>query len=1088
MQKLVSMAWLLMSPAASLENFAAPTVTGILRFPTVNKTQVAFVYAGDIWIVSRNGGTASRLTNLPGPENNPRFSPDGLVVAFTGTYNGVYTIPVAGGQANRVTHNSGTTTVCSWTPDGRVLFMTDGFSHIFDGDGQARVRQLFTIGVNGGLPQKLPVPYGANGAISADGEWLAYTPYAEGLTEKRKHYFGGFAPDIWLFNLRDHQSRQITDWKGADTSPMWWRATVYYLSDGGAEARMNIWAYDTRTGARRQVTHFKDFDVKWPSIGPGANDQGEIVFNYGTDLYLLDLASDKSRKVEVRLPKDLAPETFSVDASKFIVNWKVSAEGDRAVVEARGDIWTVAPEGAKRRLTTNSGAAERDPSFSPDGRWIAFFSDASGEYELYVVSADGSSAPRQVTRIGPGFRYRPLWSPDSRHIAFHDNFGSIYLHTIESGGTKQIDRDPLVSRPQISWSPNSRWIAYARGAQGSPRYTAIWLYSLEEKKTHQVTSGSFNDSWPVFDREGDYLFFVSTRNFYPPTFDPVDYNNFIYPLPDAVLATPLRSDVGLPWAPVAHKAGEPGRIELQNFEYRAQPAVLNAPGRYSNLAVGADGQLVFTFTGRDGKTSIRLVNFKEGREAKTILEGFENFELSSNGKKLAVRQDNNVTLVDPVPNQKLERQIKIEDMKVEINSRTEGRQIFQDAWRLYRDNFYDEKMRGVDWPAVRARYAKLLDAVSRREDYYEVIGEMLGELGSSHLFVFPPADAQPSPEPERTGSLAVEFEIDRGAYRIAKIYDSAANDPYIRHFLRRSGVDVNEGEYLLAVNGAALDTKQDPWVAFKGLAGKTATLTISSKPALDQAARQVSVIVRDRSYEVLLRNVSWVEANRAYVERKTNGKAGYIYLADTHDWGSKEFTRQLNFQLDKQALIIDARWNEGGHVPFHILEVLGRQRYLYFRSYRRPMGGRTPDFLHEGPLALLTNGVAYSGGDELAELFRRRGLGKIIGTRTMGGMVGAGGLDIRFVDGGSSLVPIVGFYDDTGKWVVEGYGVEPDIKVIDDPALMLGGADPQLDKAIETMLEELKGSRTIPRVVAPSTADKGHGLTGGDNVGERRFE
>ena len=1061
MRKLVFMASLLFFTASSPENFVALGNAGILRFPAANKTNIVFVYAGDLWIIARNGGAATRLTNSPGTKSYPRFSPDGQRIAFTGAYNGVYTIPVAGGQANRLTHNPGNTTVCSWTPDGRVLFMTDSFNNIFDGDGQARVRQLFTVGANGGLPQKLPVPYGANGAINADGEWLAYTPYAEGLTEKRKHYFGGFAPDIWLFNLRDHRARQITDWKGADTSPMWFGTTVYYLSDGGAEARMNIWSYDTKTNTRRQVTHFTDFDIKWPSIGPGANGQGEIVFNYGTDLYLLDLANNKSRKVEVSLPRDLAPETLSVDAGKFVVNWNMSAEGERAVVEARGDVWTVAADGAKRRLTSNSSAAERDPSWSPNGRWIAFFSDASGEYELYVVAADDSAAPRQLTHIGAGFRYRPVWSPDSRHVAFYDSSGSIYLHTIESGETKKIDRDPLVSKPQMSWSPNSRWLAYARGAEGSLRYTAIWLYSLDDKRTHQVTSGSFNDSWPVFDRAGDYLFFVSTRNFNPPTFDPVDYNNFIYPGPDVVLVTPLRSDVGLPWSPAAQKAGEFGRVELQNFEYRAQAAVRDQ-GRYSNLAVGSDGQLIFSFTGRDGKTSIRLVNFKEGREVKTILEGFQDFQLSSDGKKLALRQDNNLMLVDPIPNQKPTPRIKFENMKVAINSRAEALQIFQDAWRLYRDNFYDVKMRGVDWPAMRIKYTRLLDACARREDFYEVIGEMLGELGSSHLFLFPPADEQP--EPEQTGTIGVEFEIDRGAYRVAKIFDGAANDPFLRNYLRRGAANVKEGEYLLAVNGTALDTKQDPWLAFKGLAGKTATLTISSKPALDQAARQVTVLTGSWSIETVFRNSSWVEANRAYVERRTNGKVGYIYLANTHDWGSKEFTRQLNFQLDKQALIIDGRWNEGGHLPLHIIEVLGRQRYLYHYFFNRSAGGRTPDFLHEGPLCLLTNGVAYSGGDELAYFFRKRGLGKIIGTRTMGGMIGAGGLDIRFVDGGWSLVPIVGFYDETGKWVIEGYGVEPDIKVIDDPAQMLDGADPQLDKAIETMLKALKGPKTIPRV------------------------
>jgi tricorn protease len=1027
---------------------------GILRFPNVSKTSIVFVYAGDLWTVPKTGGAASRLTNSPGAKNNPRFSPDGQTIAFTGTYNGIYTIPSSGGQANRITHNAGTTTFCSWTPDGRLLFMTDAFSHVFDGDGQARVRQLFTVAAGGGLPQKMPLPYGANGMVGPDGEWLAYTPYAEGLTEKRKHYFGGFAPDIWLFNLRNHQARQITDWKGADTAPMWHGATVYYLSDGGPEARMNIWSYDTKTGSRRQVTHFTDFDIKWPSIGPGTNGHGEIVFNYGTDLYLLDLANGKSRKVEVTLPAELAPAILPVDASKFIANWNVSAEGDRAVVEARGDIWTVGQDGAKRRLTSTSSAAERDPNWSPDGRWVSFFSDATGEYELYVAAADGSAAPRQLTHIGAGFRYSPVWSPDSRHIAFYDGTGSIYLHTIESGETKKIDRDPLVRKPQMSWSFDSRWLAYARGADGSPRYTAIWLYSLSDNKTHQVTSGSFNDSWPAFDRAGDYLFFVSTRNFNPPAFDTVDYNNFIYPAPDVILVTPLRSDVGRPGSPEAKKPAESGRIELENFEYRSL-TVISAQGRYSNLAVASDGQLIFTST-RNGQTSIRITNFKEA--SKTVLDGFGDFKLAANGRKLVVRQDNNLALVDAAPNQKIEPQIKIESMNVEIDARAEARQIFHDAWRLYRDNFYDEKMRGVDWPAMRVKYAKLLDGCARREDFYEVIGEMLGELGSSHLFLVPPTGEQPARE--NTGVLGVDFQIDRGAYRINKIYDSAANDPFLRNYLRRGAANVKEGEYLLAVNGTALDTKQDPWVAFKGLAGKTATLTISSKPILDPTARQVAVPLWGG--EDVLRNASWVVANRAYVERRSKGKVGYIYLANTYDWGSQEFTRQLNFQLDKQALIIDGRWNEGGHLPLHIIEVLARRLYSYHYEFRRRAGGgRTPDYIHEGPKCLLINGVAYSGGDELPFFFRKRGLGKIIGTRTLGGMIGAGALNIQFVDGGWSLVPIVGFYDETGKWAVEGHGVEPDIKVIDDPSKMLNGADPQLEAAIELMLREL-GNAKVP--------------------------
>jgi tricorn protease len=1039
---------------------------GLVRFPDVSKTQIVFVYAGDLWLVPRAGGDAARLTNQPGTKSYPRFSPDGQTIAFTGGlvrfpdhYNAIYTIPVAGGTPNRITHHPGTTTLCSWTPDGQLLFMTDGFSHIFDNDDHARVRQLFTVSAAGGLPHKLPLPYGAHGAISPDGRWLAYTFYAESDTEARKHYFGGFAPDIWLFHLQTHQAKRITNWKGTDTHPMWHDDTVYYVSDAGPEGRLNIWSYDTTTAQRRQLTDFKDFDVKWPSMGPGPNNQGEIAFVSGAGLHLLDLGTQVTRRVEVSLPSErLETRPISVDARKSITNWNLSPDGQQALLEAHGDIWTVRTDkGTARALTKSSGAAERDASWSPDGRRIAYFSDATGEYQLYILNADGNGAPKQLTHLDAGFRHRTVWSPDSRRIAFHDSTGSIYLHSVESGETSKIDRDPLVRSPHLSWSPDSRWLAYARGAEGSRRYTAIWLYDVEANQAHQVTGGFFNDLWPTFDSTGNYLFFVSERGLFAATFDTVDYNNYIYPSNHLLLVVPLRSDIGAPWIPTKDPAAQRENgltrgIELANFERRALPA-LRDRGTYGNLAAARDGQLLFSFTSPDGASAIKVLNLKDSREAKSILNDVTDFKVSADGKKLLVRRDKAFACLETVPNQKIEKELRLSGMTVEVDPGAERRQIFNEVWRLYRDCLYDEKMHGVDWPAVRVKYARLLDACGRREDVYEVIREMLGELSCSHMRFLPPDEKDPPPE--KTGMLGVDFTLENGAYRIAKIYDGAAFDPLSRSPLR-AGVSVSEGDYLLAVNHRALNTKQDPWSAFNGLAGKTGSLTVSKKPVIDQDAREVTVTFLE--YEYVVRQRAWVEANRAYVDRQSKGRVGYIYLADTFVYGSREFSRQFNGQMDKEALIIDGRWNEGGHVPLHVIEVLSRSWLMGAYEHRRGAGpSPLPDYIHRGPKCLLTNGVAISGGDGLAYLFRQRGIGKLLGTRTMGSMVGIGPATATFVDGGSTRVPLEGNVDEHGNWIVEGYGVEPDIEVTDNPALMTSGGDPQLDAAIKLLLGEIKG-------------------------------
>jgi tricorn protease len=1051
---------------------AASSEGRLLRDPAVGQTRIFFVYADEIWSVAKTGGTAARLTNTGGPKSDLRLSPDGQTIAYSGPQHAIYAIPVAGGSATRLTHNPGTNNVCDWTPDGRVLFMADAFVPRLDDDSEARVRQLFTVAPRGGLPQKLPVPYGAHGSISPDGQWLAYTFYAQGVVEANRRYAGGGAPDIWLLNLRDHRSRQITDWKGTDTFPMWHDKTVYYLSDNGAEGRLNIWSYDVGSGQRRQLTFFKDFDVKWPSIGTAANGHGEIALGNGLDLYLLDVTTKQLRRVHVTIPAGADEKrVVSVDASKFLANWQLSPDGRKSLLEARGDLWVVDnTSGGATNLTHSSASAERDPRWSPDGNWIAYFSDADGEYNLHISRADGSEQ-RQVTHLGDGFRYRPTWSPDSQRIAFYDSTGSIYVHTRSSGETKRIDQDPLMLTGEVSWSPDSKWLAYVRGASHSTLYSSIWLYSVAEDRSHEVTSGSASDRWPTFDGTGKYLYFVTNRNTRSVTFDAIDYNDFFFPSLEMLLVVPLRADVAAPWEAAADDKKEPSgeralKIDLDGFERRAWIA-LRDQGSYANLAIAGGERLLFTYWPvgtpgvNDGTPVVKELDFRKSRDPQDVLSGVDAFRLSADGSRILVKNEKGLYVIGASPRQKLDQPLKLAHMTVDVDIRAESEQIFNDAWRIYRDYFYDERMNGGDWPAQRAKYGRLAQQCVRREDVHELIRDMLGELGASHNSHVPPgAELQPNQD---VGMLAVDFELDRGAYRIAKIYEGAATDPFGRNPLTSSGVNVHEGDFLLAVNGVPIDVSKDPWAAFEGLSGKSATLTVSHEPFIDRSSRQVTVNLFDRWGAQVRRNRAWVEANRSYVSEKSAGKIGYVYVVNTSWHGSLEFTRQFLTELEKEALIIDTRWNMGGFLPQTMVDALAREPYGYSYVLRRGAGLQTvPQHVQQGPKCMLINGMNESGGDFIADYFRERRLGPLIGTTTAGAGLGFGGISIPYVDGATAKPPYVGYYHANGTLALEGRGVAPDITVIDDPALTWRGGDPQLDTAIQHLLTELEEHPPAP--------------------------
>jgi tricorn protease len=1031
----------------------------MLRYPDISATHIVFVYANDLWVAPREGGMAVPLASPPGQELNPKFSADGQTIAFVGNYDGnrdLYATPLAGGIPMRITHHPAGESLCDWTPDGKLLYATNGFAPL------SRQTQLLVVSPAGGLPNLCPVPYGTNGAISPDGRWLAYTPHSiDNRTWKR--YRGGMATDIWLFDLQTKQAQKITDWEGLDSLPMWHAQKVIYLSDAGPEHKLNLWQFDTQTGAREQLTTLSEFDVKWPSIGPGDQGQGEVIFQYGPWLVALDLATRATRNIYVSVPGAL--ETIrprQQDVSRNIAQWDISPSGKRAVVEARGDIWTLpASSGPARNLTRTSGVAERDPSWSPDGKWIAYFSDATGEYELYITQSDGKGETRQLTKDSKTYYYEPTWSPDSKHIAFIDKAGTIYLHTLEGSKTVPVDRNPFAERGRLSWSPNSAWIAYSK--TGDNRTMSIWLYEVAAGRAHQVTSGMFSDTWPVFSRDAKYLFFASNRSFNRAVYDDIG-TNFIYTETDMLLGVPLREGVANPWTPTSDEESFSGRpsppqpetsnnyIDLAGFEQRAF-AIPVASGSFTHLDTTPSGGLVYVrgaSRGAGGNSSIKYYDLRARSEA-TLLDNAGSFKMAADGRKLITRTSQGGLAMMSAATGQSPSNVPTSGMTALIDPRQEWQQLFTEAWRIQRDFFYDPYMHGVDWPAIRERYQRLLADCTAREDVSFVIGEMISELNVGHAYVRGDGDVE-SPPSVAVGMLGCDYELHEGAYRIVKIHEGAAWDVDARNPLRAPNANVKEGEYLLAVNGLPVDASKDPWAAFQNLSGKVTLLTISSKPKLDESAREVAVV--PLSSESTLRYRGWIERNRKFVEEKTGGQVGYIFVPDTQTNGQSELVRQFFGQRHKPALIIDERWNSGGQIPTRFIELLNRPVTNYW-ARRDGKDWTWPPDAHQGPKCMLINGLSGSGGDAFPAYFRQAGLGKLVGTRTWGGLVGISG-NPSLIDGGYISAPTFAFYEKDGTWGIEGHGVDPDVHVIDDPAQMQNGADPQLAAAIELMLQELQ--------------------------------
>ncbi|MFQ5742902.1 MAG: PDZ domain-containing protein [Acidobacteriota bacterium] len=1058
--------------------------TRLLSQPAVSREHIAFVYAGDLWSAGIDGSNVRRLTTHSGAESRPRFSPDGSTIAFSAQYDGntdVFIVAVDGGVPQRLTWHPGADVVQGFTPDGSaVLFTSPRAVHT------NRHTQLFTISVDGGMPEKLPIPHASKATLSPDGRMIAYTPLAERFNQW-KRYRGGTVTRIWLYDRSDHSVVQIPQPEGRcnDTDPMWFGGKVYFRSDRNGE--FNLFSYDPGTERLAQLTRHRDFPILNASAGGG-----RIIYEQAGYLHLFDPASDSAsgsgRKLTVGVAADLI-ETRAryVDGARYLRNAAISPSGARAVFEYRGEIITVpAEKGDHRNLTNSTGVHDRSPAWSANGRWIAYISDQGGEYRLHIASQDGKGEVRAFPLEGAGFYEDLRWSPDSKKIAYTDNAWSLYLLDVDSGAIKKVASEPTYG-PQktlrASWSPDSRWLAYTLNSR--TYFRRVYLYSLEEGRSHPVTDGLSDVSDPVFDAGGNYLYFLSStdagpvRQWFAMSNADVEVSRSIYL---AVLRKGVRSPLAKESDEEEVADEEPGEepLEESNAEHQGGQAeaegdelvtvnfdgldqrILALPveaGNYSGLRAGAAGQIYYRRSeggqpgpfGGAGSGSLRRFDL-EKREEETLMEKVGRFVLSADTQKALISTGGSWLIastagkIDPS-----EGKISTDGLEVRIDPQAEWRQIFHEAWRINRDFFYDPNMHGVDWEAMGEMYSAFLDDIATRADLNRVIQWMSSELSVGHHRVGG-GDTLLQAKSIPGGLLGADYEVESGRYRFAKVYGGLNWNPTLRSPLTEPGVDAAAGEYLLAVNGRELRPPENLYSRFENSAGKIVEITIGPSPD-GSGARTVEVVPIANEYA--LRNRDWVEGNLKKVDEATSGRVAYVYVPNTSTLGLIYFKRYFYPQAYKEAIIVDERYNGGGSVADYYIDTL-RRPYISHWAMRYGDDIKTPIASIQGPKVMIIDETAGSGGDLLPWMFRKLGLGPLIGKRTWGGLVGTLGFPV-LMDGGRITAPNLAIWTEDG-FVVENVGVPPDIEVEQYPAEIIAGRDPQLEKAIEVVMAELEAN------------------------------
>ena len=1076
----------------------AAAQTKLLRFPDIHGDRVVFSYAGDLWSASTDGGAATRLTAHPGLELFPRFSPDGSRIAFTGQYDGdeqVYVIPASGGVPRQLTWYPARgplaprwgydNQVYDWSPDGRaVLFRSLRYSTDLSDS------RLFLASADGGLPVPLPMPESGAGDLSPDGSRVVYSPlFRDFRTWKR--YEGGWAQELYIFDRETHVVERITSHRRADRDPMWIGDAIYFTSD--RDGTLNLYRYELASRETTQLTDSDTWDVRWP----GDDGVDRIVYELNGELQIYSLDAGTSSAIAITVPDDgLAKRPSRVAAAGLVEDWELSPKGERALFVARGDIFSAPIEnGPTRNLTRSSSAHDKWARWSPDGRRIAYVSDATGEDEIYLIAQDGSGDPEQLTSGGQAMRYAPAWSPDGGHLAFSDKDGKLYVLDVETKDLIDVADEARGTLRDYVWSPRGGYLAFSMTEP--TEFSSIWVWSLADRELHRITEDLFHEWNPAWDPDGDYLYYLSDRQF-APQLGSFEWN-YLVDRETGIYALALRKDVEHPLPPESDEvevtadddeadedAGDDTRtdaaedaagdgdsdgeeaiaIEFDGLSRR----VVRLPVTFDNYVglSGADDGVFFIragaqYYGRAGDVRAALQRFTfEDRETTTIAEGIGGYAVSRDGERVLVRAGGGWNVYPAGGGDATA--VSTRGLMVDRVPAEEWAQIFDEVWRRFRDFFYVENMHGYDWKALRDRYRPLLEHVAHRSDLNYVIGEMVAELNVSHAYIA--GGDWETPARAQVALPGAVFELDptAGRYRIAEIFTGHNEEPRYRAPLTEIGVDARVGNYVLAIDGEELAGSDNPYRVLRHRADRPVRLTLNEAPTFD-GSREVTFtpVMQERS----LRYLAEVEANREIVSEMTDGRVGYLHVPDMGAEGIQEFVKWFYGQIRKEGLVIDVRGNGGGNVSQMLIERLGR-RVLgtrFARTYDTP--GTYPDIAFHGHMVCILDEDSASDGDIFPYRFREAGLGPLIGKRSWGGVIGITNHG-PLIDGGSVNVPQFGTNGADGSWVVENVGVEPDIEVDNDPRSVIAGRDPQLERAVEEVLRMMRESpKALPERPAP---------------------